>query len=210
MRQIDVEVRKTARYFQFGEISEQTKEVWFVLHGYGQLANYFLENFNSLNNGQTVVIAPEGLHRFYWKGFSGKVVASWMTREDRLSDVKDYINFLDGIYSNIQVEPNVRIRLFGFSQGTATACRWAVMGNAKFDDLIMWSGAFPKDIDYHKYGVVLNAMNVKIVVGNQDQHYSMEEIVEHKGWITEKGVDVELITFNGGHAIDTATLLTLI
>ena len=31
-----------ARYFTAGELNASTKQVWFVLHGYGQLAQFFL------------------------------------------------------------------------------------------------------------------------------------------------------------------------
>ena len=36
-------------------------------------------------------MAPEGLSRFYLEGFSGKVGATWMTREDRLNDIDNYL-----------------------------------------------------------------------------------------------------------------------
>jgi hypothetical protein len=84
-------VTKTARYFISGEPSESIEQVWFVCHGYAQLANYFIRNFEILNDGKNLIIAPEGLNRFYWKGFSDRVVASWMTKEDREDDIKDYL-----------------------------------------------------------------------------------------------------------------------
>ena len=210
MKQINVEIKKTARYFQLGEITDRTEEVWFVLHGYGQLANYFLKKFNVLDNGQRVIIAPEGLHRFYWEGYSGKVVASWMTKEDRLSDVKDYVQFLDNVYSNLKIKSKVRTKLLGFSQGTATACRWAALGDSKFDELILWSGAFPADIDYKEKKHELNALNVKLVIGEQDEFYSMEKVVEHQNWITKEGIRVELKSFSGGHVIDESTLMDMV
>ena len=210
MKQINVEIKKTARYFQIGEITDRTEEVWFVLHGYGQLANYFLKKFNMLDNGQRVIIAPEGLHRFYWEGYSGKVVASWMTKEDRLSDVKDYVQFLDNVYSNLKIKSKVRTKLLGFSQGTATACRWAVLGDSKFDELILWSGTFPRDINYNEHKQELNTLNVKLVIGEQDEFYSMEEAVAHQDWVTRQGVNVEFSSFSGGHAIDEETLLNMV
>jgi hypothetical protein len=39
-----------ARYYKLGEINKDTVQVWFVLHGYGQLAQYFLRKFR--DNGQ--------------------------------------------------------------------------------------------------------------------------------------------------------------
>jgi hypothetical protein len=60
-----------------------------VTHGYGQLAKTFIRRFEPIMDAQTLVVAPEGLSRFYWGGFDGPVVASWMTREDRLDEIAD-------------------------------------------------------------------------------------------------------------------------
>jgi hypothetical protein len=45
-----------------------------------------------------IIIAPEGLSRFYRKGFSGDVVASWMTKDDRLDDMEDYVRYLNDLH----------------------------------------------------------------------------------------------------------------
>ena len=98
MKEQTIETKKTARYYTLGTLSENTKTVWFVCHGYGQLANYFLRNFKLLENEKTFVISPEGFHRYYLNGFSGRVGASWMTKEDRLNDIADYVAYLDQLY----------------------------------------------------------------------------------------------------------------
>ena len=36
---------RTARYYQLGALSAATRRVWFVAHGYRQLARYFLRHF---------------------------------------------------------------------------------------------------------------------------------------------------------------------
>ena len=68
-------VARTARYQQLGELSAATRRVWFVSHGYGQLAAYFMRHFAFLAEADpsTVVIAPEGLSRFYLKA----TAAAW-------------------------------------------------------------------------------------------------------------------------------------
>src|SRR3954467_9897190 len=98
MKQRNITVSKTARYFVSGEMTESIEQLWFVCHGYAQLASSFLTWFDALDQQKHLVIAPEGLHRFYWKGFSDKVVASWMTKEDREADIADYVNFLNKVY----------------------------------------------------------------------------------------------------------------
>jgi predicted esterase len=210
MKKHELKISKTARYFQLGEKSDKTKEIWFVLHGYGQLASSFLKRFTSLNDREILVVAPEGLHRFYWEGFSGKVVASWMTKEERQSDISDYIGYLDAVYTQVVPSTDARIRLLGFSQGTATACRWALLGQAKFDDLILWSGAFPDDVDYINNTALFNSLNIKLLVGDKDQFFSMQQVEEHKEAIVSQGVEVELITFDGEHEIYDEPLMSII
>jgi hypothetical protein len=78
-----ITVKKTARYFILGEAGPFTRQVWFVCHGYGFLGGDFLKNFEALNEKEHLVVASEGLHRFYLYGTGGKVGASWMTKEDR-------------------------------------------------------------------------------------------------------------------------------
>jgi len=126
MKEQTIETKKTARYYTLGALSEKTRTVWFVCHGYGQLANYFLRNFKSLENEKTFIISPEGFHRYYLNGFSGRVGASWMTKEDRLNDIADYVAYLDQLYHKVFSSVNrnnLKVNLLGFSQGGATATR---------------------------------------------------------------------------------------
>ena len=143
-------------------------------------------------------------------GFIGKVVASWMTKEERQSDISDYIAYLDAVFTQVVSEDVVRIRLLGFSQGTATACRWALLGKAKFDDLILWSGAFPDDVDYINNTALFNSLNIKLLVGDKDPFFSMQQVEEHKEAIVSQGVEVELIQFEGEHKIYDEPLKSII
>ena len=59
MKQVDIAVQKTARYYIDGQLSDKTKSVWIVCHGYAQLAKYFIKPFKSIVDEETVVIAPE-------------------------------------------------------------------------------------------------------------------------------------------------------
>ena len=59
-REHRIEVTRTARYWTLGAEDAPT-EVWFVLHGYRQLAERFLRRFVPLDDGSRLVVAPEGL-----------------------------------------------------------------------------------------------------------------------------------------------------
>src|SRR5712691_10353388 len=97
-----IEVRRTARYFTLGPTHGFPRELWIVCHGYGQLANRFLSHFSPLDDGTRLVVAPEGLSRFYVDPLSERrtqsvprIGASWMTKEARQSEIDDYIAYLD-------------------------------------------------------------------------------------------------------------------
>src|SRR4051812_21085005 len=102
-----IHVRRTARYYTLGEPGNQTRDVWFVCHGYGQLAADFIKEFEIIADPTRVIVAPEGLSRHYAVNEAGfhssesKVVASWMTREDREAEIDDYVAYLDAVYAEI-------------------------------------------------------------------------------------------------------------
>ncbi|MCP5046462.1 MAG: phospholipase, partial [bacterium] len=60
MKKETIKVTKTARYFLLGEPGPHIRRVWFVCHGYGQLADDFLKEFQVLDNSHHLVVAPEG------------------------------------------------------------------------------------------------------------------------------------------------------
>jgi predicted esterase len=210
MQQKKITVPKTARYFMLGEPTEEITTVWFVCHGYGQLANYFIRNFEMLETRQTLIVAPEGLHRFYWEKFSGRVVASWMTKEDREDDIIDYVNYLDLLYKEVLAtlkNRKVKIVVLGFSQGTATVCRWIANKRAPVDRLILWAGSLPPDVDFpHE---LVKTLKTYIVVGDSDEFIKEEQINEYRLLLVEKKLSAEIIRFQGKHELHESTLTAL-
>ena len=98
-------VPRSARYFTAGADSRTARDIWFVLHGYGQLVGRFLCYFVGLSDGQRMVVVSEAFSRFYLEGdVRDKVGASWMTREDRLAEIDDYVHYLDVVFSEVTHE----------------------------------------------------------------------------------------------------------
>ena len=60
----------------------------------------FLGYCQALEDESRVLVAPEGLSRFYVNATHGLVGASWMTREDRQHEIDDYVGYLDAIYNS--------------------------------------------------------------------------------------------------------------
>lgn len=204
-----IHINYKARYFTYGNLSDTTKNIWIVCHGYGQLAEYFLRKFHILNPEENFVIVPEGLHRFYLNGHSGRVGASWMTKEDRLTDIENYIQFLDSVYFENVKTTKAKIILLGFSQGAATASRWATMGKSKIDKLILWAGIFPPDLPFENCFYKINELNPLLVIGNNDEFISKEEMQEKIKWLDSEKINYQLHTFEGKHDIDGNALLEI-
>jgi len=210
MNQVDIKIEKTARYFVLGTPGDKIKTVWFVCHGYGQLANYFIKWFEPIVDENTLVVAPEGLSRFYWNGFSGNVVASWMTKEERSTDINDYVLYLDKVASEILKDlKNVNINILGFSQGASTVTRWATLGKTTPTNLILWAGSFPKDIIYLEHKKTFNKFPLHFLIGDTDELFSEEVIQNYLKEIKEKEIIYILSRFKGGHKVLPKPLLEL-
>src|SRR3989442_9768950 len=124
LKEHHIGVSRTARYFTLGNSSSGVGEVWFACHGYGQVASRFLEKLRVLDDGHRYLVAPEGLSRFYLSESptERRVGASWMTREDRLAEIEDYVRYLDAGYAALFESldrAGVTVHALGDSQGAS-------------------------------------------------------------------------------------------
>ncbi len=189
----NISVKRTARYFLSDE-NTGPETLIFVLHGYGMPAYNFLQEFNKLANEKTLIISPEGLSRFYTKGFYGNIGASWMTSEDRENEIDDYVNYLDEVYNqvlnNLKTKPE-KIILLGFSQGGATVTRWAVNGKAEADVLIIHSSDIPKDIDFNTMKEKSARMKIHYLYGSEDKSIRKENFESSAKLLKDNNIDFE-------------------
>ncbi|GAB3865448.1 esterase [Hymenobacter segetis] len=203
-------VARTARYQQLGELSPQTRRVWFICHGYGQLAAYFIRHFAFLADADptTVIIAPEGLSRFYLSGNGGRVGASWMTRDDRLHEIDDHIGFLNQLAAAVlpQCPPEVQVTVLGFSQGTATVGRWLAQAAFRPAHLILWAGGFPEDVAPGAVQQLLQGLPVSVVIGSDDEYISTAQAQQQQQLLQQFGADAQLLTFAGKHELNRSIL----
>jgi predicted esterase len=205
MKEHNLTTPRTARYFTLGA-PERAAQLWFVCHGYGQLAARFLERLRALETAERCIVAPEGLSRFYLpeSPTERRVGASWMTREDRLHEIDDYVRYLDAVYARVSPDKKT-VTALGFSQGTATVCRWAALGGSRIDRLILWGGEVPPDLDLK----LLRVPQLTLVYGTRDAFFTPKVVVANEARLREHGIRYELVSFEGGHEIDTTTLLRL-
>jgi len=201
MRSLRLSVSRSARCFALG--GESTTEAWVVLHGYGQLASRFLGGFAPVATPSRLVVAPEALSRFYLDAGTGRVGASWMTREDRESEIADYLAYLDRMRAD--VVPPVPLTVLGFSQGVATAARWAVATSPTPVRLVSWGGLLPEEIPAAR----LAKIRVTYVVGEREEWAPLPAVEAQAASLRSAGVAVEVVEFDGGHEILPEVVLRL-
>ncbi len=203
-----ISVSRTARYFTLGELNENTERVWFVLHGYGQLAEYFIRKFEKLNDGRTLVVAPEALSRFYTDADYKRVGASWMTRQSAKTEIDDYVVYLESIYKTIfekGLSEAIQVTVFGVSQGAATACRWLDQGTLHCHQLVLWAGYFANGIQD-----VIDPARIPsqtyYIFGDQDQFLNQIDFPEYLVQLRRQIPSLNILDYAGTHTVDPEIL----
>jgi predicted esterase len=193
-------VQRTARYFKIGKAN--APNVWLVLHGYGQLADEFLEAFEPISSDR-LIIAPEGLSRFYSRDGS-RVGASWMTREDREAEIVDYTVYLNAVVADAGYKSS-DVTVLGFSQGGHTACRW-VAAQSAVAGLILWGSGLPTDLNVDGFTEALADTGVRLVVGREDRFVNEADLKRGLEQLHELQLDAKMVRFDGGHEIQPEVL----
>ena len=209
MNEHSIKVEKTAHYYSLGALNKNTKELWIVCHGYGQLASFFLKKFENIESENRFIVAPEGFNKFYLKGYHGRVGASWMTKEKRLDEIEDHCVYLEQLLDAFTKEASAscKIHLLGFSQGSATVSRWILRTKHKIDTLIQWGGEIANDFDFKSYQAKQSNTKNYMVFGTEDEFYTLESVQKYREEM--KGFKAEWISYNGAHTIDSDCLIEL-
>ncbi|MEM1093559.1 MAG: dienelactone hydrolase family protein [Bacteroidota bacterium] len=199
-------IQRHARYRMLGTPGPHIREVWFVLHGYGMLAEYFIRPFRTLDDGARLIVAPEAFNRFYLK-LGGRVGATWMTREDRERDIADQLAYLDLLHRHIMAPlRDVHVVVLGFSQGATAACRWALRGQARLNRLVCWAGNLPHDLQLAQHTDALNQLGMIYVLGDQDAYVTPDRLATAERRLAHAQVNYTLVPYTGGHRIMPAVL----
>ncbi len=205
-----IKTTKTARYFTMGTFTEQTKHVWLVLHGYGQLGEYFIKNFKAVQHAGNFIVAPDALSRYYLNETTGRIGASWMTKEDRENEIEDYLNYLDLLMGELKIPNNCEIHVLGFSQGAATACRWALHTGYPIKTLVSWAGFFPPDMQWNSPKYLSDDMKTYLLYGLQDEYVNEELKKQMEKVMLSLKKKPNILTFEGRHEIVESILFNLV
>ena len=199
----------SSSYITHNQLTDNTENIWIVFHGYGQLSKYFIRRFDVLDGDKNYIIAPQGLSKFYVDEDYKNVGASWLTKEDRGSDLLNQQKYLIKLMDELKLKidfSKIKINFFGFSQGVSALTRLLMNYNMKVNNIIIWAGWVPDEF-FNINKDVLKDTNLFFVVGNKDKYYNNPII---KGYLKKiKNIlnkEIDYFVFNGGHIVDRKVL----
>ena len=199
---------RTARVVLHGD-PKTARETWMLLHGYAQSASEMLEACSALASDERLLVAPEALSRFYRRGSSGPVGASWMTREAREHEIADCIAYLDRVAQWCELESGARglpLNALGFSQGAATLWRWAARGAGALTTLVAWGSGVPPDLDLGAAHDRLARTKLVCVRGRRDPYFTSDWLAKDLVRAREARFEFEALEFDGGHELQSELL----
>jgi predicted esterase len=201
-----------APYFLSHEPTGKEQEVWIVLHGYGQLAEFFIRKFLPFSSENRLIIAPEGTNHSYLQEFQGRVGANWMTSYNRETAIANNHRYLNRLMDDLllQFSNLPRIHLLGFSQGAATGTRWASQWNGTLHSLVLWGGGFAHDLVLNLAKEKFASTEVLLVHGAQDKLITEEGKQRQAAMLLELDKPLNRLTFEGGHEINPSMLEKII
>ena len=166
-------------------------------HGYAQSAEDMLSELEQVPGSERwTLVSVQALHRFYSRHHE-RVVASWMTRQDREQAIADNITYVDRVLEPIlNAASDARVVFVGFSQGVAMAYRAAVLGTYRAHYLIAIGGDVPPDLETAPAD---NFPAILIAAGDSDAWYPSEKISADEIFLRSHGTSPEIFRYNGGH-----------
>ena len=163
-------------------------------HGYGENALAHLEPVSKIPGIETwLIVAVQALHPFYTR--DERVVASWMTREDRGLAIADNIDYVGRVLDDVRREWPVKGPLVfeGFSQGGAMAYRAATAYPC--DAIVILAADVPPDVA--RSGTPLP--RVLLGRGTKDTWYTAAKSEADLRTLATRARRVDECVFEGGH-----------
>ncbi|WP_375324309.1 alpha/beta hydrolase [Flagellimonas sp. GZD32] len=190
-------------YLTQNQLSPKTKNVWLVFHGYGYLSRYFVKYFNGLHPEENYIIVPQAPSKYYLKNEFKYVGASWLTKENTSSEIKNILSYIDAVLNAESIPENVNLILFGFSQGVSVAARWLAQRKMNCKLVVLYAGGIPNELTQKDFEFLDYAQTeIKIIYGNNDEFLTTERLeTEHVKYENLFQGKAQVITFEGKHEV---------
>jgi predicted esterase len=167
-------------------------------HGYAQTAEDMLAELQQVPGADRwTKVSIQALHPFYIRGDS-KVVATWMTRQDRDLAIADNIAYVQSALAEVLAEQTTELPLVmvGFSQGAAMAYRAALRSARPVAGIVALGGDIPPEL---RDDTSLTWPPVLIGVGDREEWYAGDKLATDLAFLQTRGITHQLVRFDGGH-----------
>lgn len=202
----------TNSYETLNELTDQTKNVWFALHGMGFLSRFFLRPFQQLDKKENFVVAPQAPSKYYLKDEYKYVGASWLTKEDTAAEIENNMAYLDAVFEAEQLSVMKNMVFFGFSQGVSIITRFMCKRQLQPAQLVLYAGGIPKEITAKDFGYLdFEQTKIKMIYGDKDHFLTQNFLDRELNKVRELfGEKAEVIRFSGGHEIKPELLKSIV
>jgi predicted esterase len=166
-------------------------------HGYAQDAEDMMSELEQIPGSQEwTILSVQALHRFYSRG-QEKVVASWMTRQDREQAIEDNVQYVNQVIATLLPDAQEIPMVFvGFSQGVAMAYRAAIAGAFRVRHVVAIGGDVPPDVTSAPPD---RFPSILIAAGEDDTLYTTAKVEADEQTLRSAGAKFEVFRYRGGH-----------
>ena len=184
------------RYLVHARPQRGATPVLIGFHGYMEDAERHLAALRRIaGTDDWLIVAVQGLHRFYDPKHQ-RVVASWMTSQDRELAIADNLAYVGAVIDQVRRDYDTA-RPFvyaGFSQGVAMAYRAAARGRGQ--GVIALAGDVPPEL---KEDTSITWPAALVGRGMGDTWYTQAKMDADLTFLRTTGARVESIVFDGAH-----------
>jgi predicted esterase len=170
-------------------------------HGYKESAEDMLAELVRVRGERPWLVASvQALNRFYDRDNS-KVIAGWMTRQDRELAIADNITYVTAVVAAVRRDhPTTGTLVYaGFSQGVAMAYRAAAFAGPA-SGVIVLAGDVPPDVA----PLAGSLPRVLIGRGTTDYWYTEPKAAADLTVLDRAGTAFDVHVFEGGHVWETS------
>jgi len=197
-------------YSTLNQLTERTKTVWFVCHGMGYLSRYFLKYFKGLNAEENFIIAPQAPSKYYIQP-KMHVGANWLTRQDTEVGMDNILNYFDAVLQEEQIPEDANLIVLGYSQGVSVAMRYMAKRQLQCNQLVLHSGAIPKELMAEDFEYLSKNTQVKLIYGTADEYLDIGRIKLESARAFELfGDRVTVLPFEGKHVVNVDYINNLV
>ena len=175
-----------------------------VLHGWGQDAKHFARIFRAVHKQNILVVAPQAPHQLYLDRATKKVGFNWLTVYQKDQSIRDLNNsfkrLLDTVQKKYPYDPN-RIFVFGFSQGSSIAYRFAVSEKVPIAGVISCCADLPPDVANALHSIT--PFPVLLGYAREDGLVPHKKVAQAEATLRAENFKCEVYDYPGEHRVSS-------